>query len=62
LCDGFSKQRGNHQEEAAEGDLCRFPRLRQFPQASALFPFFPSLFVFEPPLQKLVKISRQDRL
>ena len=36
---------GNHQENIAAGDLCRFPQLRQFPQAFVfLFWFF---FLFE---------------
>jgi len=30
----FSSSGGNHQEKVAEGHLDRFPRLRQFPQAS----------------------------
>ncbi len=34
----FQAACGNHQEEIAEGLLCRFPQLRQFPQRSA----FPS--------------------
>jgi hypothetical protein len=33
----FPSSGGSHEEEAAEGHLCRFPRLRQFPQASAFF-------------------------
>ena len=28
----FQAACGNHQEEVAEGHLCRFPQLRQFPQ------------------------------
>jgi transposase-like protein len=30
----FQAACGNHQEEAAEGHLCRFPQLRHFPQPS----------------------------
>jgi len=35
----FQAARGNHQEEIAEGILCRFPQLRHFPQ-----PFAPADF------------------
>ena len=31
----FQAARGNHQEEVAEGHLCRFPQLRHFPQPFA---------------------------
>ena len=31
----FQAARGNHQEEVAEGHLCRFPQLRHFPQPLA---------------------------
>jgi transposase len=31
----FQAPRGNHQEEAAEGDLYRFPQVRHFPQPLA---------------------------
>jgi transposase-like protein len=31
----FQAACGNHQTEAAEGDLCRFPQLRHFPQPLA---------------------------
>ena len=31
----FQAARGNHQEEIAEGHLCRFPQLRHFPQPFA---------------------------
>ena len=37
----FQAACGNHQEKVAEGHLCRFPQLRQFPQrvpASSLCP------------------------
>src|SRR5262249_46472803 len=35
FCGGFSKHLGgNHQENAAEGILLRFPQVRQFPQRS----------------------------
>jgi len=36
----FSNSGGNHQEKVAEGILCRFPRLWQFPQASPSAAFF----------------------
>src|SRR4029453_8428817 len=35
----FPSSGGNHQEEVAAGHLFRFPRLWQFPQASAFFLF-----------------------
>src|SRR5439155_14231101 len=37
---------GNHQEKVAEGFLCRFPRLWQFPQASPSAAFFFASFSF----------------
>jgi len=36
----FQAGRGNHQEEVAEGILCRFPQLRHFPQPLAPAGFF----------------------
>src|SRR6266581_3258097 len=42
----FPSSGGNHQEKAAEGFLCRFPRLRQFPQASPSAAFFLFCFFF----------------
>jgi hypothetical protein len=61
----FSSSGGNHQEEAAEGFLCLFPRLRQFPQASPSAAFFLFCFFFlslRLGRQFVQKISRQDRL
>jgi hypothetical protein len=57
----FPSSGGNHQEKVAEGLLCRFPRLRQFPQASflsvlLLFSFFVKNSKFPQ------KFPRQDRL
>jgi hypothetical protein len=40
LAQAFSSSGGNHQEEVAEGHVSRFPRLRQFPQASPSERFF----------------------
>ena len=41
LAEAFPSSGGNHQEEIAKGFLCRFPQLRQFPQAFLfLFWFF----------------------
>ena len=45
LATAFPSSCGNHQENIAAGFLCRFPQLRQFPQAFLfLFWFF---FLFE---------------
>jgi hypothetical protein len=43
----FSSSGGNHQEEyRPKAILCRFPRLRQFPQASPSAVFFLFWFFF----------------
>jgi hypothetical protein len=61
----FSSSGGNHQGNIAEGLLYRFPRLRQFPQASPSAAFFLFCFFFLSLCldRKVVQnISRQDRL
>jgi len=64
LAQAFSSSGGNHQEEVAEGHLSRFPRLRQFPQASPseLFFLFGSFSFFVEIWAPPKNYSRQDRL